>query len=278
MTTSSERHTDRPFSKQSGVQRGDFWVSVLVLVFVVEFFITVAALCWGIITTPPRQAGGSIRLDFPWIGWIAAVLLAPAAIVGLAHAMAGRDMAESTGSDAHEEAWLSRLPDRALKLYKIARNAPLFVVCIALVALGSTLLAIDSAFVLLTDIALALVPYAPYFIGGVTLFAIAIAALMAWFRYSHNKLAADYAFRREVLERTGIILVDSKGKALLPPDGRADGSAIGLIGGENAELTKALPVGEEAAIAPAEDTEEAQWTEAEPNAPQVSREVHKEDI
>ena len=277
MNNSSGHHTTRPFSKQPGVQRSDFWVSVLVLVFVVEFFITIAALCWGIITTPPRQAGGSIRLDFPWIGWIAAVLLAPAAIIGLAHAMAGRDMAESARNEAHEEAWLSRLPDRALKLYKITRNAPLFVVCIALTALGSTLLAIDSAFALLTDIALALVPYAPYFIGGVTLFAIAIAALMAWFRYSHNKLAADYAFRREVLERTGIILVDAKGKALPPPDGRADGYAIGLIGGADAALTKALPVGEEESISSTEDTEDAQWTEAE--APQqVPQEVRKEDI
>ncbi len=231
-------------SPKPTVASGDFWMSVLVLVFVVEFFITVAALCWGIITTPPRQEDG-VRLAFPWMGWAASMLIAPAGIIGLAYVLAGRDMPGQDRDAAREQTWARQLPERALRLYGIARNAPLFVVCIALLALGATILAIDSAFSLITSVALALVPYAPYFIGCLTLFAIAMAVLMAWFRYKHNKLMADYAFRREVLERTGIILVDSGGKALLPPDGRADGYALGRIDSGPDGLARALPLGAE---------------------------------
>ena len=231
------------------VDRSEFWSSVLVLVFVAEFFVTIAAICWAIITT--RSGGGgaghTLRLDFPWIGWIAFMLIVPAGIIGLARMVAGRDGVESPDEEAREQAkeqaWTDHLPERALRLYRVARNAPVFVICLALLALGSTLLAIDSAFSLLTGVALALVPYMPYFIGALTVFAVAVAVLMAWFRYKHNKLMAEYAFRREVLERTGIILVDGTSKALLPSDGEADRYTLVSIDMPPGDLPKALPAG-----------------------------------
>ena len=227
----------------SQVQRGDFWISVLVLIFVVEFFISIVALCYGIVMTPPRGEADSARIAFPWIGWFAAMLMAPALILGLVRLIAGK---RDPGQTLRETAWASRLPERALRLYRFMRDVPLFVVCLSLVALGATLLTIDSAFSLIRGIFLALVPYAPYFIAGMTLFAVAIATLMAWFRYKNNQLLAEYQFRREVLEKTGVILVDKRGKALLPPDGRADGYAIGAIDVQMAEdapeRLKSLPL------------------------------------
>ena len=62
-----------------------------------------------------------------------------------------------------------------------------------------------------------------------------MAALMAWFRHANNRLAAEYAFRREVMERTGVILLDDKGKAILPPGGGRDRYAIGSIAGMTAD-------------------------------------------
>jgi hypothetical protein len=221
----------------SPVRRGDFWISVLVLIFVVEFFISIVALCYGIVLTPPRGGDETARIAFPWIGWIAAMLLAPALILGLARLFAGKRDAEES---RREKAWTGRLPERAARLYRFMRDAPLFMVCLSLLALGATLLAMDSAFSFIQEIFLALVPYAPHFIGGATLFAIAIAALMAWFRYKNNQLLAEYQFRREVLEKTGVILVDGRGKALLPPDGRADGYAVAAIGGGEKE-TRGAP-------------------------------------
>jgi len=215
--------------KARPIRRSDYWTSVLVLAFVAAFFITVVAVCYSIIVTPPPAPGTIPSMAFPWIGWFAALLVSTALIVGFAQYMARKTQPEDAADDTAEKAWANQLPDKALHLYQAIRDAPLFVVCFALIALGATLLAIDGAFTLISGIVLALIPYAPYFIGGVTAFAITIAGLMAWFRHANNRLAAEYAFRREVMEKTGIILLNDKGKAILPPGGSRDKYAIGSI-------------------------------------------------
>lgn len=211
------------------VRRSEYWTSVVVLAFVSAFFISIAAVCYGIIVTPPPTPGTIPTMSFPWIGWFAAVLVSTAAILGFAQYMAGKHSGGTGEDDGAETAWASQLPAQALRVYRIIKDAPLFMVCFALIALGATLLVIDGAFGLVSGVVLALVPYAPYFIGGVTAFAIAIAALMAWFRHANNKLAAEYAFRREVMEKTGVILLDARGKAILPPGGDRDRYAIGSV-------------------------------------------------
>lgn len=224
------------------VHLAEYWTSVAVLVFVFAFFISIAAVCYGIIVTPPAPPGTLPTMRFPWLGWFVALLVATAAIVGLAQYVAGK---HGGRENPDETAWASRLPERALAVYRIIKDAPLFMVCLALIALGATLLVIDGAFGMVSGIVLALVPYAPYFIGGLTAFTIAIAALMAWFRHANNKLAAEYAFRREVMEKTGVILLDAKGKAILPPGGNRDRYAFGSvtdIDAESGPLIEAAPV------------------------------------
>lgn len=237
-----------PAARQTSVRRSDYWTSVVILVFVAAFFISVAAVCYGIITTPPAAPGVIRQIAFPWISWLAAILTASAVILGFAQYIANKrapEEAANAAEAAHEQAWASALPGKALGVYRIVRDAPLFVVCAALVILGATLLVIDGAFALVSGIILALVPYAPYFIGGITLFAVAIAAIMAWFRHASNRLAAEYAFRREVMERTGVILLDTTGKAVLPPGTDRGSYAIGQIQDITAEpgpLPQASPV------------------------------------
>lgn len=231
----------------SPVRRSEYWMSVTIMVFVAAFFITVAAICYGIIVTPPKPGGGTPKLAFPWIGWFTAMLVSPAVILGFAQYIAGKTpVAGEEGEDGGKEtAWAGQLPARALRVYRLLKDAPLFMVCFALIALGATLLVIDGAFGLVAGVLGALVPYAPYFIGGVTFFAVAVAGLMAYFRHANNKLMAEYAFRREVLEKTGVILLNEKGKALLPPKGGRDKYAIGSIAdvtGESGPLLEAEPV------------------------------------
>lgn len=228
MADSPEKTTgaDTP---QKPVRRSEYWGSVIVLVFVAAFFISITAVCYGIIVTPRAAAGEIPTIAFPWVGWFTAVLVSTAVIIGLAQYIAGKDTDERGPENSRERAWAEQLPRRALKAYRIIRDAPLFMVCFALIALGATLLVIDGALAFVSGIFRALVPYAPFFIGGLTVFVVAIAALMAWFRHASNKLVAEYAFRREVLEKTGVILLDDKGKAILPPDGERDRYAVAAI-------------------------------------------------
>ncbi|SBW10077.1 membrane hypothetical protein [uncultured delta proteobacterium] len=253
MTENRKKGAAEKTSGTSPVRRSDYWTSVIVLVFVAAFFITIAAVCYGIIVTPPPVPGVIPTMAFPWIGWFAALLVATAVIVGFAQYMAGKHSPGEEADDKAEKAWASQLPEHALRVYRFIKDAPLFMVCFAFIALGATLLVIDGAFTLVSGIVLALIPYAPYFIGAITAFAVAIAALMAWFRHANNRLAAEYAFRREVMEKTGVILLDDKGKAILPPGGGRDRYAIGSvkeIAADDgpvleAEPVKALPEGED---------------------------------
>lgn len=213
--------------KPKPLRRSEYWTSVVILVFVSAFFISIAAVCYGIIVTPPAGPGVIPTIRFPWVGWFAGMLVSTASILGFAQYTAGKNSGE--WANEAERAWASQLSGKTLKVYCVIKDAPLFMVCFALIALGATILVIDGAFGLVSGIVLALVPYAPYFVGGVTAFAIAIATLMAWFRHASNRLAAEYAFRREVMEKTGVILLDAKGKAILPPGGDRDRYAIGSI-------------------------------------------------
>jgi hypothetical protein len=208
--------------------------STLVLILVVEFFITGAALCYGIITSPPQRGGEISSLAFPWVGWAASALIAPVVILGLARIVTGD--APETASAA--DAWSGRLPPRAKKLYDFFRNAPVFVFSLAFIALGVTLLLIDGAFALVKGVALALVPYLPHFLGALTVVAVALTGFLAWYRVKNNQLSAEYAFRRDVMEKTGIVLLDDKGNALLPPAGDRSGYTVIQLGGSE---VRALP-------------------------------------
>ncbi len=232
--------------ERKAVPRTDFWFSIMVLAFVVDFFITVAALCYGIITTPPRKSGEAVRLAFPWMGWLAAMLAAPAAIIGLAQWAEGREGNAAPPQPEQNDAFADQLSGKALRLYRFVKAVPLFVVSLALIGLSATLVTIDSAFGMLTAIAGSLVPYLPYLIGGATVVAVAIAALAVWFRYKNNQLMTEYAFRREVLEKTGVILTGDK--AILPPGHAANQYTVDRIAGSDpggliveAEPLRALP-------------------------------------
>ncbi|MDL2209233.1 hypothetical protein LJC26_00295 [Desulfovibrio sp. OttesenSCG-928-O18] len=245
MTDTPKHSPDGTHTHPKPVRRSEYWGSVIVLVFVAAFFISIGAVCYGIIAMPPAGAGEIPTIAFPWVGWFAAVLVSTAVILGFAQYIAGKNTDESDTDETKEQAWAEQLPERALKAYRIIKDAPLFMVCFALVALGATLLVIDGAFAFVSGIFRALVPYAPFFIGGVTVFVVTIAVLMAWFRHANNKLAAEYAFRREVLEKTGVILLDDKGKAILPPGGDRDRYAIGsvkAISADDGPVIEAEPV------------------------------------
>lgn len=245
MTGSTKQPADKTGPPAAPVRRSEYWGSVIVLVFVAAFFISIAAVCYGIIVMPPAVAGQVPTIAFPWIGWLAALLVSTAVILGFAQYVAGKNTGEDGADPDKEQAWAAQLPRQALRAYRIIKDAPLFMVCFACIALGATLLVIDGAFALVSGIVLALVPYAPYFIIGLTVFVVAIAGLMAWFRHANNRLMAEYAFRREVLEKTGVILLDTAGKAVLPPGGTRDRYSLGSIADIEAEsgpLLEAAPI------------------------------------
>ena len=217
-------------------RRQELWLYVSVAIVAVELLVTVVALCYGIITAPPQTDDG-FRLAFPWISWIAAMVVAPALIVVIVHMAAGGLVGNRERSAEEDAAWQAQLPERIQRLYTIMKGAPAIVLLLALILGGLTLATIDGALNALGHAASALLPYLPYFIGGFVLLAGAITGAMAWFRYKNNRLQAEYAFRREVFERSGVIIVD-KGSVALPSAG---GGPLALDAGT--VVAQALPAG-----------------------------------
>lgn len=243
-----------PKAQNIHAHKGELWGSVLVLAFVSAFFITIIAVCYGVIVSPRTVPGVIPTIAFPWLGWFVALCVSTALILGFGQFIARKNLdAEEDKIDQAELNWASQLPQRAQRIYRFIKDAPLIMVCTGLILLGATLLVIDGAFSLVLGVLQSLMPYLPFIIGGLALFSISIAAIMAWSRHAEKKLMAEYAFRREVLEKTGVILLNDKGKAVLPPgEGRTGYATVTIDAGApeegpllEAEIIQALPAGEE---------------------------------
>ncbi|MDR2161558.1 MAG: hypothetical protein LBO77_05385 [Desulfovibrio sp.] len=178
----------------------------------VELFLAVGGLCFGFIASLGRGP-----FSFPWLLWGSLSLLVPAVILLAVH-LADVGLFAPSGEEAEE--WQRRLPERMRRLYLIIRGAPAAVVIAGLIALGVALLTIDGALSAAAALTVHLAPHIPLLIGGlVFVLGVAIAAA-AWLHYRSRRLYEEYAYRREVLEKTGVILVD-KGSIPLVPDGRS---------------------------------------------------------
>jgi hypothetical protein len=195
----------------------------------VELCIFVGGLCYGFIASWGRGPAG---LSFPWLLWGSLAVIAPAVILLAVHqADVGLFRARES------EDWQQRLPERMRRLYRILRGAPVVVVLTGFIVLGVALLTLDGALSAIGSAASVLIPYIPHLIGGVAfVLGVAIAAAV-WLNYRTRRLYAEYEFRREVLEKTGVIIVD-KGNAPLLPGAPAAGESAALKAG--AAAPKAL--------------------------------------
>jgi len=222
-------------------QRRELWTYIAVSIAAVELLIAGGAILFGFMGALGDGAAGRV-IVFPWMTWGAVALLAPAFIllavhladVGLFHAPGGASEAE----------WQKHLPERLQKIYRIVKGAPVLVILLGVVLFGVGLLTLDGAFSALRRFGSALAPHLPYIVGGIAVVLCAIIIAVVWLHYRTRRLIAEYEFRREVLEKTGVIIVD-KGSTPLPPGGVGD-VPYALVAGEDEEKPlAALPPGEE---------------------------------
>ena len=104
----------------------------------------------------------------------------------------------------------------------------------------------------------ALTPYVPWFVGGAAAF-LAVGYLgRLFFVFRHRQMEQEYAFRREVLEKTGIVLVSKNSVPLAP-----SGQGLEALPGGGYQLTDspalppaASPENPESPAAPADDAED----------------------
>jgi hypothetical protein len=181
----------------------------------VELLITLAALCYGIVTARPPTNGGTPQFNFPWLTYFIALAVAPAALLLMVH-LTGVGLFRSLRGHEDDEAWQKKLPDRIRRVYSLIQGAPVVVLLFGVILLGALLFFVDGALGILMRLAQTIEQYLPWIIGGITGAVCVGVTAKYWFGYRSKRVAEEYAFRREVLEKTGVIIVD-KGSMPLPP-------------------------------------------------------------
>ena len=219
-------------------KRKELWLYVAASIATVEMILAVGGLCYSFIASPTRGLGAQ---SFPWLAWGSLAIIVPAVILLAVHQADVGLFRKPKGTDSELE-WQKQLPERMQRLYRIIKGAPVVIVLLAVVALGAALLTLDSALSAVISFSSALTPYIPYIVGGIaSVLAVAIAAAV-WLNYRTRRLYAEYEFRREILEKTGVIIVD-KGSTPLPPGGMGNVPYAVLEAGSLSSAQKALESG-----------------------------------
>lgn len=216
-------------------RHGDLLFYLSVAIFFLELVVAAVAFFYGVIHAEPGVGGGPPRFQFPWLAYALAAVLTPAALLLIVH-LAGVGLFRSLRGGESDEAWREQLPERLRKAYAIIQGAPTAVLLLGVLLLGVALFYFDGAVTALMRLARAAEQHLPWIVGGVAVTLCVGYTARIWFNYRTRRMEAEYRFRREVLERTGVIIVD-QGCVRLPPAGGEGQRA--LSGGADA-----LPAGE----------------------------------
>lgn len=215
-----------------------------------ELIIGGVAFFYGVIHAKPAQNGLPPQFQFPWLAYCIAAVVGPAVLLLIVH-LAGVGLFRSLRDKSEEdEAWRQDLPERLRKVYAIVQGAPTVLLLVGVMALGAALFYIDGAMTALFRLGSTVEVYLPWIIGAIAGGWCVAYLARIWLNYRSKRLEAEYAFRREVLERTGVIIVD-RGSVQLPPSlmeenglrALENGAGLALERGEGQGPTEEKPQG-----------------------------------
>lgn len=177
---------------------------LLIAVFFLEMIVGGVAFFYGIIHAVPEKPGGPPLAQFPWFAWAISAFLAPVALLLIFH-LAGTLL---TRSAEGESQGADQLPDSMKKFYAAVRHAPTIVILLAILILGGILFFMDGALAVILELGKSLLPYLPWILCSLCFLFAAGFAIHAILAYRQRKLDYEYAWRREVLEKTGMVITD----------------------------------------------------------------------
>ena len=201
----------------------DALIYLMVAIFFVELVVGGISFFYGVMHAAPEVPGGPPMARFPWLGWAVAAVLAPVGLMLIVH-LSGTWVSRYLGREDSQRAEAQtgarnaddeQVPERLRRFYAIIRNAPTVVLLLGIMLLGAGLFFVDGAFSAIVRLGSALTEYIPWIAGSLAALIAVCYLVHRWFMYRHHRMQQEYEYRREVLERTGIVLVD-KGCIPLP--------------------------------------------------------------
>lgn len=225
---------------------------LLIAIFFIELIVGGVSFFYGIMHAAPETPGGPPMARFPWLTWAIAAVLAPVGLLLIVH-LAGTWLSRAITREESPQGSPDdgeHVPDGMKRFYASVRHAPTLVLLLGILLLGAGLFFIEGAFGAIMELGHVLVPYIPWIaVSAASLLAVCFLA-HAFMVYRQRKMENEYAWRREVLEKTGLVLVD-KSAVPLPKDA----SQTALLAPEKLQLesgqvldvdSKELPPGEQA--------------------------------
>jgi hypothetical protein len=198
----------------SARQRRELRVYLLACIAALEFLLASGAVFYAFVNgyTGPD---GRFVFSFPLLAFAASGLGIPALLLLFVHfADVGLFRPAGSVGTADGKAWHELLPERPAKLYRILRGLPTVALLAGTVILGAALLTLDSVLSALGRLASALTPHIGTLLICLSVLTGLIAAGVLLLRYRTRKMLAEYEYRRDVLEKTGIIIVEKDSRAL----------------------------------------------------------------
>ncbi len=193
---------DGSFSEK---ERKSLFLYVVVAIVLLEMAVTVGAVVYSI-ANAERSASGLMRFNFPWIGYLVTVTLVPVLVMLILHLVSlGMNRGLREGGELH-----APVEGRAATFFALVRGAPTVILFAAFVLMGAAVYYLDGVMALLLKLGDSFGEVAIWVVGALALaFCVSIVA-RAVFAYKSKQLEAEYAFRREVLAKTGTILLDAR--------------------------------------------------------------------
>ncbi len=227
------------FGRQfSAKEQKKLFLYLVIGIVLVEMAVTVAAVVYSITNAQPSPTGGAPRFRFPWIGYTVAVITVPVLAMLLLHLI---NMGISRGSAGDEQA-LESIPQRIRTFFALVRGAPTVILFAGFVLAGAAIYYLDSVMTLLLKLGEHFHLVAIWIVGGFAFAWTVSYVARTWMQYKTRQMEAEYAFRREVLERTGVVILETKYAPttklhMLPTTAMPDPKAIP----QGIDATPALP-------------------------------------
>lgn len=193
---------------------------LLIAVFFIELIVGGIAFFYGIIHAAPEVAGGPPVARFPWLAWGLAAVLSPVAlllIVHLAGSWLSRALTREADSPPDQIPDSEHLPEGMKRFYASVRHAPTLVLLLGVLLVGVSLFFVEGALAAIMELGKSLVPYIPWLAGSIGALLAVCFLVHAIMVYKQRRMESEFAWRREVLEKTGLVLVD-KSSVALPQD------------------------------------------------------------
>lgn len=196
------------FGKQfSEKEQKTLFLYLVVGIVLMELAVTVGAILFSI-TNAQKSSTGIPEFHFPWIGYLVSVILVPVLVMLLVNLVSlgfSRPSSGIPGGDTEEA-----IPQRMRTFYALIRGAPTIILFAAFVLMGAAIYYFDGVIAFLLKLGDAFEVVAVWVVGGFTAAWICSYIVRMWLQYKSRQMEAEYAFRQEVLRRTGMVILDTK--------------------------------------------------------------------